>query len=97
MTALARQHCCSWEEQQHPGFPPERMGPAPKAGSSALAQGLVGCFPGIKPSLTQGGSVEQAIPVAGGGQGQQPLAARIHCHPPVQAPWGNLGEREAMA
>lgn len=65
---------------------------------------MVGSFPGagwlfswgIKPSLTQGGSVEQAIPVAGGGQGQQALAARIHRHPPVETPWGDLGECETM-
>lgn len=36
--------------------------------------------------------MEQAISISSGGQGQQPLAARIHRHPPVETPWGHLGE-----
>lgn len=53
--------------------------------------------PGLLPSLTQGGSVQQTIPIASGGQGQQTLAARIHRRPPVETPWGDLGERETEA
>lgn len=38
--------------------------------------------------------MQQAVPVARGGQGEQPLAAGVHVRPPVQATWGDIGERE---
>lgn len=41
-------------------------------------------------ALTQGRSVEQAVPITRGGQGKQPLAAGIHVRPPVQTTWGNI-------
>lgn len=40
-------------------------------------------------ALTQGGGVEQAVPIARGGQREKPLATGIHVRPPVQTTWGN--------
>ena len=37
--------------------------------------------------------MEQAVPITGGGQGKQPLAAGIHVRPPVQTTCGNIRER----
>lgn len=38
--------------------------------------------------------MEQAVPIARGGQGKQPLATGIHVRPPVQTTCGNTRERE---
>lgn len=41
--------------------------------------------------------MEQAVPIARGGQGEQPLAAGIHVRPPVQTTCGNIAERDNRA
>lgn len=51
----------------------------------------------LSQALTQGGGMEQAVPVTSGGQGKQPLATGIHIRPPVQTTCGNIWEHENKA
>lgn len=61
---------------------PLRFYPQPDSGAADMD-----FHGGLAAELTQGGGVQQAVPVPRGGQRKEAFAARAHGGPPVQATW----------